>query len=105
MIRTSRNPCVVRRATWPPFRSITTFEPSVVPCTAWASSAHPSPARATSSCRPATHARGGGARALAGEEAPVLGLEGEIGEGAADVEPDPERHAVDILGAWKNRVN
>jgi hypothetical protein len=35
--------------------------------------------------------------ALAGEETSVVGLERKVGEGSADVEPDPERHAGDSI--------
>src|SRR5215510_4104918 len=59
MIRMSRKPRVVRSATPFPLRSMTTLEPSVVPWTAWARSAQPSPARATSSRSPSTQARAG----------------------------------------------
>ena len=36
--------------------------------------------------------------ALAGEEAPVVGLEREVGEGPADVEADPEGHGLSVTG-------
>ena len=35
---------------------------------------------------------------LAGEEAPVVGLEREVGEGPADVEADPEGHGLSVTG-------
>src|SRR5688572_3768371 len=59
MIRTSRNPRVVISPTPRALRSMTMFEPSVVPCTACATSLHGTPARATSSSRPARHAAEG----------------------------------------------
>ena len=36
--------------------------------------------------------------ALAGEEAAVVGLEREVGERSADVEPDPEGHGLSVTG-------
>src|SRR5512145_90727 len=56
MMSTSRKPRVVSRPTPYPLRSMTTLEPSVVPCTASATSAQATPALAMSSSRPARHA-------------------------------------------------
>src|SRR6266705_755382 len=59
MMSTSRKPRVVSRPTPWALRSMTTLEPSVVPCTAWLSSAHDTPARSISSSRPARQAAAG----------------------------------------------
>src|SRR3970282_717799 len=59
MISTSRKPRVVRRPTPFALRSMTMLEPSVVPWTAWATSAHLTPLFAINSSRPARHASDG----------------------------------------------
>src|SRR3990167_9317427 len=59
MTRTSRKPRVVRSPTPAALRSITMFEPSVVPWTAWATSAHGTPLAAISSSSPARQASDG----------------------------------------------
>src|SRR3990170_8696924 len=59
MTSTSRKPRVVSSPTPRALRSITTFEPSVVPCTAWATSPQATPLAAISASRPARHASDG----------------------------------------------
>src|ERR671919_260842 len=59
MISTSRKPRVVSSPTPWALRSMTTLEPSVVPCTPWPMSAHATPACASSASSPARQAAEG----------------------------------------------
>src|SRR5437660_1462727 len=59
MSSTSRKPRVVSRPTPRALRSMTTLLPSVVPCTAWATSLQATRAPASSASRPARHASEG----------------------------------------------